>query len=96
MSTALFDDGQTLLMLAAEQGWTELSAAWGMAQGALSRAYSLDVSFQPVTPENDDDDDGDDDDDVNDEGEEEKDDDDKADGDGEVEMGMVMDGEDDW
>ena len=63
MSTALFDDGQTLLMLAAEQGWTELSAAWGMAQGALSRAYSLDVSFQPVTPENDDVDDGDDDDD---------------------------------
>ena len=63
MSTALFDDGQTLLMLAAEQGWTELSAAWGMAQGALSRTYSLDsdVSFQPVTPENDDDDDEDDD-----------------------------------
>jgi hypothetical protein len=41
LSTALFDDGQTLLMLAAEQGWTELFAAWGMAQGALSRAYTV-------------------------------------------------------
>ena len=33
LSTALFDDGQTLLMLAAEQGWTELSAAWGWTKG---------------------------------------------------------------